>query len=131
MIDDNPRINRIKKITTFRDLVVWEKSHTLTLAIYKLTRKFPDFERFGLSSQIQRSSSSVPSNIAEGFKKNSLKDSLHFYNIADCSLEETKYQLILARDLGYISEAEFTQTSSIAEETGKLLNGWMKSLKDR
>jgi four helix bundle protein len=75
---------------TFKELKVWEKSHNLVLNIYKLTQKFPSEEKFGLVSQLRRSASSVPTNIAEGFKRNSLKDYLHFLNLSESSLEETK-----------------------------------------
>lgn len=119
----------MNKITTFKDLVVWQKSHQLTLLVYKAVARFPRFEEFGLSSQMRRCSSSVPSNIAEGFKKNSTKDSLHFYNIAECSLEELKYQLILARDLSYIDNNRYDVFDSLAEEVSKVLYGWIKSHK--
>ena len=94
-------------ITNFQDLIVWKKSHQLVLEVYKLTEKYPKHELFGLVSQTRRASVSVPSNIVEGFKKRTKKDTLHFCNIADCSLEELKYDLILAKDLKYISEQEF------------------------
>lgn len=71
------------EIKSFKDLVVWQKSHQLTLGIYRITTEFPKKEEFGLSSQARRSSVSVPSNIAEGFKRRSRKDSCHFYNIAE------------------------------------------------
>ena len=76
---------------TFRDIKVWEKAHKLVLEIYKITGKFPSHEKYGLTAQIRRSAASVPTNIAEGYKRKSDKDFLHFLNIADSSLEETKY----------------------------------------
>lgn len=116
-------------IINFKNLKVWEKSHQLTLDIYKLTKNFPRSEEFGLSSQMRRSSSSAPTNIAEGFKRNSTKDSCHFYNLAESSIEELKYQLILARDLGYISPEQYNGVNSLAEEVSKMLSGWIKSQK--
>jgi len=119
----------MNKITTFKDLIVWKKSHLLTLEVYKAVASFPRYEEFGLSSQMRRCSSSVPSNIAEGFKKKTTKDSVHFYNIAGCSLEELKYQLILARDLDYIQKEKYKELNNVAEEVSKLLCGWIKSQK--
>lgn len=115
------------KIVTFKDLIVWQKAHNLTLIIYQIVKDFPRYEEFGLSSQMRRSSSSAPSNIAEGFKRRTSKDSCHFYNLAESTLEELKYQLILARDLEYISDKKYIKTDELAEEVSKLLSGWIKS----
>lgn len=93
-------------IKTFQDLTVWAKGHLLVLEIYKITKFFPDEERFGLVSQIRRSSVSICSNIAEGYKK-SKKDFLRYLDIAQGSLEETKYHLILSRDLNYFDINNF------------------------
>ena len=117
------------KIVSFKDLIVWQKSHQLTLAIYRCVKNFPRYEEFGLSSQMRRSSSSVPSVIAEGFKRKSSKDSCHFYNLAQSSLEELKYQLILARDLEYIKKEDFKYMNGLAEEVSKMLYGWIKTQK--
>jgi four helix bundle protein len=65
--------------TSFRDLIVWQKSHELVLVIYKITRNFPDEEKFGLISQMRRSAISIPENIAEGFKRKGIKDKVNFY----------------------------------------------------
>jgi four helix bundle protein len=115
------------KIKTFKQLLVWQKAHQLTLEVYNATRSFPKYEQFGLIFQMRRCVVSIPSNIAEGFKRKSLKDSLHFYNIAESSLEELKYQLLLAKDLNYINEQIYNKLFTLAEEVGKLLNGWKKS----
>lgn len=114
-------------IKTFRELVVWKKAHELTLCVYQAVIDFPKFEEYGLSNQMRRSSSSVPSNIAEGFRRRSNKDSLHFYNIAAGSLEELKYQLILSKDLKYIDQNSYAKYFDLAEEVSKLINGWSKS----
>ena len=94
-------------IKTFRDLNVWQKAHNLVLNIYKITKSFPMEERYGLVDQLRRSAASIPTNIVEGFKRKSKKDYAHFINVADASLEETKYHIILAKDLGYIKEKDF------------------------
>lgn len=89
-------------IKRFTDLIVWRKSHKLVLEIYKVTKPFPSDEKFGLTSQIRRAAVSVPANIAEGFKKRGKKDKANIYNIAQGSLEEVRYYLILSKDLGYL-----------------------------
>lgn|SRR3989338_2293368 len=115
------------KIETFRDIIAWQKAHQMVLSVYKLSRKFPKEELFVLVSQIRRAAISVPANIVEGFRRRSLKDSLNFYRIADASLEELKYHLLLSHDLGYISTQEYTIFINESEEAGKLLTGWMQS----
>ena len=114
---------------TFRDLLVWKKTHAFVLEIYQITKSFPKEEKFGLVSQIRRSASSIPTNIVEGQKRNSPKDFLHFLNMADSSLEETKYLLILSKDLKYLDETNFMNLSSKCDEIGKMLSGLQKSLK--
>ena len=93
---------------TFRDLVVWRKAHELALAIYSFTAHFPKSETYGLASQIRRSAVSVPANIAEGFRRRGRADKARFMNIAEGSLEETRYCLLLAHDLGYGDGAQLT-----------------------
>ena len=85
-----------KPARSFRDLVVWQKAHQFVLEIYRLSRSFPDDERFGLTSQLRRAAVSVPANIAEGFPKRSVSDKTRFFNIAQGSLEEVHYYLLLA-----------------------------------
>jgi four helix bundle protein len=114
------------KIKSFEDLEVWQKSHALVLAIYKVSATFPKEERFGLTSQLRRAAVSVPANIAEGFTRRGLKDKVHFYNIAQASLHETKYYLILARDLSFMSS--YPVLWSQADEIGKMLHGLIFSL---
>src|SRR5438132_7481035 len=89
---------------SFEDLIVWQKSHRLVLEVYKLSRGFPKDETYGLRSQLRRASVSVPGNIAEGFRKRSAADKLRYLNIAQGSLEEARYYLILAHDLGYLDQ---------------------------
>ncbi|HLX60699.1 MAG TPA: four helix bundle protein [Planctomycetota bacterium] len=86
---------------SFEDLDIWKLSHQLVLNGYRLTASFPKHELYGVTSQLRRAMVSVPSNIAEGFKRRSKPDKVRFLNIAQGSLEETRYLLILSRDLGY------------------------------
>ena len=121
-------IKRRSSVRTFRDLIVWQKAHLWVLQIYKITKSFPSEEKFGLASQLRRSAASVPTNIVEGYKRKSRKEFLHFLNMADSSLEETKYHLLLARDLGYVEESEFMQLSDLCDEVGRMLSGLQRSL---
>ena len=86
---------------TFQDLIVWQKAHALTLAVYRYSAGFPKSETYGLCAQIRRAAVSVPANVAEGFKRRSKGDKARFLNIAQGSLEEVRYFLILSRDLQY------------------------------
>lgn len=79
-------------IQNFKDIIAWKKAHELTLLVYDLTAKFPKHELFGLMSQMRRAAVSVPSNIAEGYKRKGRQDCIHFYVIAESSLEELRYQ---------------------------------------
>ena len=115
-----------EKIARFEDLSVWQKAHQLVLQVYRITGSFPAGERFGLSSQMRRAAVSVPANLAEGFKKRGVKDKLNFYNIAQGSLEELRYYLILSKDLGYLSDNHELVES--AEEIARMLHGLVKSV---
>ena len=84
---------------SFQDLIVWQKSHLFVLEVYKLSQNFPNNELYGLVSQLRRAAVSIPANIAEGFKKRGLADKVRFLNIAQGSLEECRYYLILTSDL--------------------------------
>jgi len=112
---------------TFQEIIAWQKAYQLTLAIYKITAYFPKNEEFGLKSQIRRASVSIISNIAEGFKRMGARDQYRFYKIAESSLEETKCQLLLARDLDYLNLDSYQVTINLAEETGRTLCGWIRS----
>jgi four helix bundle protein len=116
-------------VKTFKEIIVWQKAHQLVLEIYNITKSFPKFEEFALANQMRRCAVSIPSNIAEGFKRKSLRESLYFYNIADGSLEELKYQLLLSKDLGYINKKTYNKLIQLTEEVGKLLHGWKVSQK--
>jgi len=86
----------------FRELDIWKNSHALVLKVYKLSQQFPDSEKFGLTSQIRRSSQSIPTNIAEGCGRNTANQLIHFCQISLGSAYELDYQLLLAKDLKYI-----------------------------
>lgn len=116
-------------IKTFYDLEVWQKGHRLVLHVYRVVASYPPYELFGLTSQSRRASISVPANIVEGFRRKSLKESIHFYTIADASLEELKYHLLLARDLGYISKKTLEESKILTEDVGRHLARWIQSQK--
>ena len=86
---------------SFRDLLVWRKAHEFVLAVYAFTAGFPRQETYGLALQMRRAAVSVPANIAEGFRRRGKADKARFMNLAEGSLEESRYYLILAQDLGY------------------------------
>jgi len=109
----------------FEDLVVWQKAHQFVLATYRLSRTFPRSETYGLSSQFRRAAVSIAANIAEGFKKRGKADKIRFYNIAQGSLEESRYYLILAKDLEYGDVSELRQ---MIEEISKLLEAYSQAI---
>ncbi|MFC1674568.1 four helix bundle protein [Candidatus Omnitrophota bacterium] len=115
-------------IKTFRDLKVWQKAHGLVLEIYKVTKDFPREERFGLVANIRRSAASIPTNVVEGFKRKSKKEYAYFISIADGSLEETKYHILLAKDLGYLKEGDSKNLNEMCDEIGRMLFGFQKKL---
>jgi four helix bundle protein len=96
----------------FRELQVWKKSHELTLSMYKATAKFPVDERYGLTSQMRRCSSSIPSNIAEGCGRRGNSELHRFLQIASGSGSELEYQMLLARDLGYLTDEEYGELAT-------------------
>ena len=107
---------------SFEDLEVWQYAHQLALSVYRFSDKLPTEEKYGLISQIRRAAVSVPSNIAEGFKKRGIRDKIRFYNIAQGSLEECRYYLILARDLGYENPQDlFSKVKSVQNLLGSYI----------
>jgi four helix bundle protein len=98
---------------TFQDLIVWQKAHGFVLSVYKFTETFPKSEIYGLTSQFRRAAVSIPANIAEGFKKKGAADKVRFMNIAQSSLEECRYYLILSRDLEYGETKELKKNSEV------------------
>jgi four helix bundle protein len=114
----------------FRDLKIWQRSHTLTLEIYRITKDFPSSELYGLVSQMRRSSSSIPTNIAEGCGRNTEKDFARFLDNAMGSASEFEYQLILAYDLKYIPQDTYEKTNAELTEIKRMLNAFIQKLRN-
>jgi len=110
---------------SFRDLVVWQKAHEFVLAVYAFTAGFPRQETYGLALQMRRAAVSVPANIAEGFRRRGKADKAHYMNMAEGSLEECRYYLILAQDLGY---GDTTKLANAAEEVSRLLSAYAAAI---
>ncbi|HAJ57064.1 MAG TPA: four helix bundle protein [Candidatus Omnitrophica bacterium] len=120
-------MNEIKK--GYKKLQVWQKAHQFVLLVYKYTKDFPQFELFGLTSQVRRAAISIAANIVEGQASNSKKDFLNFLNISNRSLAETEYLLEASLDLAYLSEKSFSELEKLRVEVGGLLHGLMRSVK--
>jgi four helix bundle protein len=110
---------------SFRDLLVWRKAHEFVLGVYPFTAKFPRHETYGLAQQLRRAAVSIPANIAEGFRRRGKPDKARYMNIAEASLEECRYYLILAQDLGY---GDTTSLANTAEEISRLLNAYTAAI---
>lgn len=113
-------------IESFKQLIVWQRSIELVKKMYQVTEKFPKSELYGLVSQMRRSAVSIPSNIAEGKKRRTKKDFLHFLRIADGSTAELETQIIIAKDI--YSSIDFLNTVSLLEEVQKMLITMIKKL---
>lgn len=109
----------------FRDLLVWRKAHEFVLAVYAFTAGLPRQETYGLALQMRRAAVSVPANIAEGFRRRGKADKARYMNIAEGSLEESRYYLILAQDLGYGDTAKL---ASALEEISRLLSAYAAAI---
>lgn len=121
----------LSKITSFTDLIVWQKAHALTLELYKASASFPKEELFGLTSQMRRAALSITSNIAEGFGRRSYNEKIHFYSIARGSTTELQNQLILAHDIGYVSTPNFSSLADQLIEVHKMITALIKKSKVR
>ncbi|MDO8496471.1 MAG: four helix bundle protein [bacterium] len=121
--------NQKQKIKSFTDLNTWKESHNLVLMIYDVTKKFPKEEQFGLTNQLRRAVVSITSNIAEGFSRQSFKEKAQFYSMALGSLTEIQNQLLISRDIKYISHDVFTKIAGQTVIASKLLNGLIKSIR--
>ena len=117
------------KINSFRDLKAWQESYRLTIMIYKITKSFPDNERFGLISQLRRAAVSVSSNIAEGFGRQSKKEKIQFYFMAGSSLVEVQNQLLISKGLNYVDQSNFDFIFNQTTLVQKLINGLIKNQK--
>ena len=107
----------------FTELKVWQKSHAFVLQVYRLTKSFPLEERYGLTSQLRRAALSVPTNVAEGAKRQTNAEYARFLNIAEGSLAESEYLLMVSRDLGYLTHATSKPLLAEADEIAKMLHG--------
>lgn len=116
------------KISSFTDLLAWQKAHALAVNIYTATDDFPQKEQFGLTNQMRRAAVSVSSNIAEGFSRSTKADKQHFYIMAQGSLTELQSQLLIARDVKYLDVISCKELASQSTDVQKLVNGLIKAL---
>jgi four helix bundle protein len=124
MQKDEPK--SVDKIKSFTDLIAWKKAHNLAVSSYKIIKDFPNYEQYGLASQMRRSVVSVSSNIAEGFSRYGSKEKTQFYRIAKGSLTEFQNQLLLAKDVGYITKEQFKELAELSSESGRLIMGLIR-----
>ncbi|MAG11767.1 MAG: hypothetical protein CMI52_03085 [Parcubacteria group bacterium] len=116
----------MKKIRSFTDLEAWKEGHQLVLRVYKITKDFPVDERYSLTSQLKRCSVSITSNIAEGFGRRTNKDKIRFFFMALGSITELQNQLLVARDVGYITPEIFSSCAQSSIQIHKMTNGLIK-----
>ncbi len=109
----------------FNELIVWQKAHQFVLNVYTMSSKFPREEIYGLTSQFRRAAISIAANIAEGYAKKGKADKLRFFNIAQGSLEECRYYLLLVKDLNFIKD---NTDEELLEEVSRLLNSYSRSI---
>ena len=114
-----------KPARTFQDLLVWQQAHRFVLEVYALTAAFPKQETYGLSLQIRRAAVSIPANIAEGFRRRGKADKARFMNMAEGSVEECRYYLILAKDLGY---GDTERIAASLQEVSRLLSAYAAAI---
>jgi len=114
----------------YKNLIVWQKSHDLTLCIYKIKEDFPTSETYGLRSQLRRAAYSIPSNIAEGSGRATKPDYLKFLNISYASLKEVEYFLLLSKDLNYISQSNYLDAIKMVNITFSMLSKFITSIKN-
>ena len=119
----------MRKIKSFRDLDAWKEGHRLVLGIYKAIKNFPKEEMFGLCNQLRRGAVSITSNIAEGFSRNSLKEKIQFYSMAKASNTELQNQLLIVKDVGYLSREKFDELEEQSIRVNKLISGLIRYCK--
>ena len=124
------KMENTTKIQSFTDLEVWREAHKFVLLIYKMTKTFPKEEIFGLVSQMRRAAVSITSNISEGFSRISYKEKIQFYSISHGSLTEVQNQMLIAKDVGYVSEENFHQAYEQSITVHKLLNAFIRKTKE-
>ena len=123
--------NPKKKIESYQDLVVWQKSMDLVMESYELVKLLPPNEKYELSSQIRRAAVSIPANIAEGFGRWHTNDFVHFLHIANGSLKELETHLLIGKRLKLFESQQLTRSMALAEEVGRMLAALRKKLSDR
>src|SRR3989338_5896295 len=128
-MNDELRIMNNIKIQTFKDLDAWKEGHKLVLDVYKISKKFPKAEVYGLTNQMRRCAVSITSNIAEGFSMQSYREKTQFYSMAQGSLTELQSQLLLAKDVGFISVEKYREIENQLIICHKLLNALIKKSK--
>ena len=112
----------------FKELEIWKRSHKLTVDIYRATQKFPKEEIYGLTSQIRRAVSSIPTNIAEGCGRRTNAELANFLNIASGSASEVEYELLLAKDINYLTDIQYQQFAKEVREIRSMLAAYMRTL---
>ena len=125
--ENNGGVNKIKNFT---DLNAYKEAHKLVLMVYQITKEFPKEERYGLIDQMRRAVVSITSNIAEGFSRNTAKDKYQLYTLAQGSLTELQSQLLISRDLSYLTKEDFSQIANQTVIVNKLING-LKRIKNQ
>ncbi len=125
----NKNNNNSQKIKSFTDLKVWQEGHKLVILIYQITKKFPQKEVYSLTDQIRRSATSIISNIAEGFGRQTYKEKIQFYYLAQGSLTELKNQILIAKDVGYLKNKDFSNLVEKVNIVHQLLQGLIKKSK--
>lgn len=118
-------------LKSFQELEVWQRAHHLVLQTYRVTDGFPDKEKYGIVSQVRRSAASIPANIAEGFGRRTTKELLQFLANANGSLEETRYFLLLSRDLGYLTKERYMELEKECTSVAQMIAALGRSLKAR
>ncbi|MBI5632221.1 MAG: four helix bundle protein [Nitrospirae bacterium] len=117
-------------MSTHKKLIVWQKAHELAIAVYRITEAFPRHEQFGITSQLRRATLSIPTNIVEGYSRESNKEFIRFIDIARGSLAEAQYLLEFAKEIGY-STTDITPVENLTHEVGKLLWSFQQNLKNK
>lgn len=119
------------KIKSYKDLIVWQKAIELVTEVYSISKTFPTEEKFGIVNQLNRAVVSIPSNIAEGWGRESSKNYLQFLRISRGSLMEVETLILISKNLNYLNEEKFKSISDKIEETGKILQGLIKGVQQR
>lgn len=118
-------------ISSYKELTVWKKSFELAIRVYKLTKKFPKSELYGLTSQLRRATFSIPSNIAEGYVRQHRPEYIQFLTIALGSAAETETQLLLAKELQFAHPKDFLEIESLLQEVMRMLFAQIRTLKNK